>query len=204
VVKISKNKGILLFRNSNFTSTLNPHTLIFYFDLKGMTPMKRSAVAILALGLLCANTYADNTTSGAATQMQSTAQKNLQAGEAFLAQNKNKPGVVTLADGLQYKVIKEGAGQKPTENDVVTVHYAGKLIDGTEFDSSYKRGEPATFPVNGVIPGWTEALKLMNKGSTWELYIPASLAYGQQGAGGAIGPNEVLIFKVELLDVKKS
>lgn len=130
--------------------------------------------------------------------------KNLSPGEAFLNANKNKAGVKTLPDGLQYKVLKEGTGPTPTINDTVTVNYAGRLVDGTEFDSSYKRGEPTTFPVSGVIPGWTEALQLMKKGSVWELYIPSDLAYGERGAPPSIGPNETLIFKVELLDVKKS
>jgi FKBP-type peptidyl-prolyl cis-trans isomerase FklB len=125
------------------------------------------------------------------------------AGMAFLHQNKLKKGVVTLPDGLQYKIIKKGNGGRPSLTDTVTVNYVGKLVDGTEFDSSYKRGEPATFPVNGVIPGWTEALQLMTKGSTWELYIPAELAYGAQGVPPTIGPNEILIFKVDLIDIKK-
>ncbi|HVY53454.1 MAG TPA: FKBP-type peptidyl-prolyl cis-trans isomerase [Gammaproteobacteria bacterium] len=124
-------------------------------------------------------------------------------GETFLMQNKNQPGVVTLPDGLQYKVITQGTGPKPTASDVVTVNYSGTLVNGTEFDSSYKRGEPSTFPVSGVIPGWTEALKMMNTGSTWMLYIPASLAYGDQGVPPVIGPNETLIFKVELIDIAK-
>lgn len=135
------------------------------------------------------------------TQMQ-TMNKDNSAGDAFLAANKTKPGVVTLPSGLQYKVITEGTGATPTANSVVTVNYAGTLIDGTEFDSSYKRGEPATFPVNGVIAGWTEALQLMKVGSKWELYIPASLAYGANGAPPVIGPNQTLIFTVELLGVK--
>lgn len=130
--------------------------------------------------------------------------KNQQIGSQFLAQNRLKPGIVTLPDGLQYKVLVQGKGPKPTQNDTVTVNYAGKLINGTEFDSSYKRGEPATFPLSGVISGWTEALQLMPQGSVWELYIPASLAYGEQGMPPVIGPNETLIFKVELLDIKKA
>ena len=125
-------------------------------------------------------------------------------GGNFLQQNKSKPGVVTLADGLQYKIIEKGHGKKPTLNDTVTVDYEGKLVDGTEFDSSYKRGQPATFPVNGVIPGWTEALQLMPVGSTWELYIPAELAYGEQGAPPQIGPNQTLIFKVKLISIEKA
>jgi FKBP-type peptidyl-prolyl cis-trans isomerase FklB len=128
--------------------------------------------------------------------------KNKTEGAAFLAANKTKPGVVALPDGLQYKILKEGTGPKPGETDSVTVNYRGTLLDGTEFDSSYKRGQPATFPVNRVIKGWTEALQLMPVGSKWELYIPSDLAYGAQGAGGDIGPNSTLIFEVELLSIQ--
>lgn len=124
--------------------------------------------------------------------------------DAFLAANKTKPGVITLPDGLQYKIISQGSGKKPTINDSVTVDYAGSLIDGTEFDSSYKRGQPATFPVSGVIQGWTEALQLMPVGSTWELYIPPTLAYGSAGAPPTIGPNQALIFKVHLISIGQS
>ncbi len=131
------------------------------------------------------------------------AMKNKQIGDAFLKANKTKPGVVTLPDGLQYKVIKQGTGPTPAATDVVSVQYAGKLINGTEFDSSYKRGQPASFPVTAVIPGWVEALQLMKVGSVWELYVPASLAYGEQGAPPTIGPNETLIFKVELLGINR-
>ena len=126
----------------------------------------------------------------------------MEAGKNFLAENAKKEGVVTTASGLQYKVLKEGDGPKPSAESNVEVHYRGTLIDGTEFDSSYKRGEPATFPVSGVIAGWTEALKLMPVGSTWELYIPATLAYGTRGAPPVIGPNETLVFEVELITVK--
>jgi FKBP-type peptidyl-prolyl cis-trans isomerase FklB len=161
--------------------------------------MKFSAIAIVALGLLCGSVYAAETTTTTTTQ---TATK-LSPGDSFLLANKAKPGVVTLPDGLQYKIITQGTGQKPGDNDVVTVDYEGKLVNGTEFDSSYKRGQPASFPVSGVIPGWTEALKLMPVGSTWELFIPATLAYGDQGAPPVIGPNEVLIFKVHLIEIKK-
>jgi FKBP-type peptidyl-prolyl cis-trans isomerase FklB len=127
----------------------------------------------------------------------------LEKGQEFLQQNSKKEGVKTLADGLQYKVVKEGTGKTPKATDRVSVHYRGTLIDGTEFDSSYKRGEPAEFPVNRVIHGWTEALQLMKEGSKWMLYIPADLAYGEGGTpGGPIGPNETLIFEVELLKVK--
>jgi FKBP-type peptidyl-prolyl cis-trans isomerase FklB len=130
------------------------------------------------------------------------ADENAKAGAAFLAENKNKAGVVTLADGLQYKIVASGLGKKPSKDDTVTVDYEGKFINGEIFDSSYKRGEPVSFPVSAVIPGWTEALQLMNTGSTWVLYIPASLAYGERGMPSAIGPNETLIFKVHLISVK--
>ncbi|MDX5417930.1 MAG: FKBP-type peptidyl-prolyl cis-trans isomerase [Hymenobacteraceae bacterium] len=127
--------------------------------------------------------------------------ENQQAGEAFLAENKNKEGVKTLPSGLQYQVLQEGTGKSPSASDKVTTHYHGTLIDGTVFDSSYERGQPATFPVNGVIAGWTEALQLMKEGAKWRLFIPANLAYGSQGAGDVIGPNTTLIFDVELISV---
>ena len=128
-------------------------------------------------------------------------EKNKKDGEAFLAENKKKSGVKTLPSGLQYKVITEGKGASPKETDTVTTNYKGTLIDGTEFDSSYKRGEPATFPVNGVIKGWTEALQLMKVGSKWQLFIPPDLAYGPRGAGQVIGPNATLVFEVELVSI---
>ncbi len=127
---------------------------------------------------------------------------NAKAGDAFLAKNKTQPGVVALPSGLQYKMLKEGTGPKPTIDDVVTCNYKGTTIDGKEFDSSYKRGEPATFPVKGVIKGWTEALQLMPVGSKFELWLPPDLAYGEHGAGADIGPNETLVFEVELLSIK--
>ncbi len=136
-------------------------------------------------------------------ELKKAGEKNKAEGEAFLAANKKKPGVVTLPSGLQYKVIKEGKGKSPKATDIVTVNYKGTLVDGTEFDSSFKRGQPATFPVNGVIKGWTEALQLMKEGSKWELFIPSNLAYGERGAGKVIGPNATLIFEVELLSVKE-
>lgn len=129
-------------------------------------------------------------------------EKNKTEGAAFLAENKKKEGVITLPSGLQYKVIKAGTGPKPTSADTVTAHYRGTLIDGTEFDSSYKRGEPTAFGVTGVIKGWTEALQLMNTGSKWQLFIPSELAYGENGAGPQIGPNATLIFEVELVSIK--
>ena len=136
-------------------------------------------------------------------KMKAEGEKNKKAGEAFLAENKKKEGVKTLPSGLQYKVVSEGKGNMPKAEDTVTVQYKGTLMDGTEFDSSYKRGQPATFPVNGVIKGWTEALQLMKEGAKWMLYIPSDLAYGETGtAGGPIGPNTPLIFEVELVSIK--
>jgi FKBP-type peptidyl-prolyl cis-trans isomerase FklB len=129
-------------------------------------------------------------------------EKNKAEGEAFLAENAKKPGVVTLPSGLQYKIITEGTGKKPTATSTVTTHYRGTLLDGTEFDSSYKRGQPASFQCGGVIRGWTEALQMMSVGSKWELYIPPTLAYGENGAGGVIPPNATLVFEVELLEIK--
>ncbi|HZD30362.1 MAG TPA: FKBP-type peptidyl-prolyl cis-trans isomerase [Candidatus Angelobacter sp.] len=127
---------------------------------------------------------------------------NKQAGEAFLALNKTKEGVVTLPSGLQYKVIKQGEGPKPVASDTVVTNYRGTLIDGAEFDSSYKRGEPATFPVGQVIKGWTEALQLMPVGSKWQLFVPSNLAYGERSPGPEIGPNSTLIFDIELLSIE--
>ena len=124
-----------------------------------------------------------------------------EAGEQFLNDNKSKEGVVTLESGLQYKVISTGNGAIPKSSDTVKCHYEGRLINGAVFDSSIRRGEPAEFPVNGVIAGWVEALQLMPVGSKWQLYIPSDLAYGPHGAGQAIGPNETLIFDIELLDI---
>ena len=129
------------------------------------------------------------------------ADKNLQEGQAFLAENGKKPGVTTTASGLQYEVIKAGDGAAPGPTDKVTVHYKGTLLDGSEFDSSYKRGETATFPLNRVIRGWTEGLQLMKTGAHYRFFIPADLAYGAHGAGRMIGPNATLIFEVELISV---
>ncbi|MBA9079400.1 FKBP-type peptidyl-prolyl cis-trans isomerase [Rufibacter quisquiliarum] len=128
-------------------------------------------------------------------------EQNKKEGEAFLQENKGKEGVNTLPSGLQYQVLASGSGKTPSGSSNVTTHYHGTLIDGTVFDSSYERGEPATFPVNGVIAGWTEALQLMKEGDKWRLYIPSNLAYGARGAGADIGPNATLIFDVELLQV---
>lgn len=128
--------------------------------------------------------------------------KNLQEGTEFLQKNKEKEGIVTLPSGLQYRVIKAGAGKTPKASDTVTTHYRGTLVNGTEFDSSYNHGKPATFPVTGVIPGWTEALQLMKEGAKWQLFIPANLAYGEKGRG-KIEPNATLIFDIELISVNE-
>lgn len=130
------------------------------------------------------------------------AQVNLEAGRKYLAENGKKEGVVTTESGLQYKVLSEGTGKQPTQEDTVVAHYRGTLINGKEFDSSYGRGEPATFPVGGVIPGWQEVLKLMKVGGKWQVFIPAELGYGERGAGNSIGPNETLIFDIELVSIK--
>src|SRR6201997_173671 len=129
-------------------------------------------------------------------------EKNKADGAKFLDENKKKPGVKTTASGLQYKVEKEGTGAQPKATDMVTVNYRGTLIDGTEFDSSYKRGQPATFPLNGVIKGWTEGLQLMKQGSKYQFFVPSNLAYGERSVGPDIAANATLIFEVELLDVK--
>lgn len=129
-------------------------------------------------------------------------EKNQKEGEAFLAANKGKDGVVTLPSGLQYKILKAGTGPKPTASDTVICNYEGTLVDGKEFDSSAKHGGPATFPVTGVIKGWTEALQLMPVGSKWQLFVPPQLAYGDRGAGGDIGPDATLIFQVELISIQ--
>ncbi len=136
-------------------------------------------------------------------EMKKTGEKNQKEGAAFLAENAKKPGVKVLPSGLQYKVLASGKGDSPKSTDTVETNYRGTLIDGTEFDSSYKRGQTATFPVGGVIRGWTEALQLMKVGDKWQLFIPSDLAYGERGAGRDIGPNATLVFEVELLAIKK-
>lgn len=138
-----------------------------------------------------------------AAEMEAMVTKNKAEGDTFLAENATKEGVVVTATGLQYKVLEPGTGDSPGATDMATVHYRGTLIDGTQFDSSYDRGQPATFPVGGVIAGWTEALQLMKPGAKWQLVIPAALAYGERGAGQDIGPNATLLFDVELISVEK-
>jgi FKBP-type peptidyl-prolyl cis-trans isomerase FklB len=136
-------------------------------------------------------------------QQKIRSEKNLKEGKAYLTENKSKKGIITLPSGLQYKIITEGKGTKPKSTDTVSVNYEGTLIGGKVFDSSYQRGQPVSFPVNGVIKGWTEALQLMPEGSTWMLYVPADLAYGTQSPSPAIGPNSTLIFKVNLVSIAK-
>ncbi len=163
-----------------------------HYSVKGL-------IALLSASMLSGSLYAETLS----TDSQSTAMQNQTTSAAFLLANQKKPGVTTLSNGLQYKIIEPGQGVSPTDNDTVVVDYQGTLPDGTEFDSSYKRGQPATFPVAAVIPGWTQALKMMKPGATWELYIPATLAYGDQGAPPVIGPNQALVFKVHLIKVNK-
>lgn len=144
----------------------------------------------------------DQVQKASEAKMQQLAAENQKAGAAFLAENKTKEGVVALPSGLQYKVLTAGTGPKPTAADTVVCQYRGTLLDGTEFDSSYKRGQPATFAVGRVIKGWTEALQLMPVGSKWQLFVPAELAYGERGAGNVIPPNATLVFEVELVSIQ--
>lgn len=148
--------------------------------------------------------YQDKVMKEKQAEMDKIASENEQAGKVYLEENAKREGVVVTDSGLQYEVVEKGEGAVPTASDRVVVHYAGKLIDGTEFDSSYARNEPAKFGVGQVIPGWTEALQMMPVGSKWKLTIPAELAYGAAGAGGRIPPNSTLVFDVELLDIDKA
>lgn len=143
-----------------------------------------------------------NLQAKAESKRKAEGEKNAAEGKKFLAENGKKSGVKTLPSGLQYKVITEGKGDSPKATDTVSTNYKGTLIDGTEFDSSYKRGQPAKFPVNGVIKGWTEALQMMKPGAKWQLFVPSDLAYGDRGAGELIGPNATLLFEVELLSIE--
>lgn len=148
------------------------------------------------------NAYQSEIMRKRAQARKAAADENKKTGDAFLAENKNKEGVVTLPSGLQYKILKAGDGRRPTEADTVECNYRGVLINGTEFDSSYRTGNPVTLKVAGLIPGWTEALRLMPVGSKWQLFIPPQLAYGERGAGRDIGPNATLIFELDLVAVK--
>jgi len=148
------------------------------------------------------NAYQEELKTKQAQARKIVAERNMKEGEAFLAENKKNKDIVTLPSGLQYRILKTGDGKKPSDADTVECHYRGTLINGTEFDSSARVGRPLSFKVSGVIPGWTEALKLMNVGSKWQLFIPSQLAYGERGAGNLIGPNATLIFDVELVGIK--
>ena len=191
--KASYGLGVVLANNikSQNPDSIDMEALFkgFYDKYKGNTTLMNDQECMQAV---------QKSMSEAAMRKNAGAKK---AGEDFLAQNKTKAGVITTASGLQYKVLKAGSGKTPTASSEVTVHYAGKLIDGTTFDSSIERNEPATFPVNGVIQGWIEALQLMKEGDKWELYIPSQLGYGERGAGQQIPPFSTLIFEVELIKV---
>ena len=175
------------------------------FDSIDVNALAKAFEAVLKKDSLLINSQeADGIIQAFMQNKQSAAsQKNVEAGKKFLEENAKKPGVNTLPSGLQYQVIVEGTGPIPTATDNVTTHYHGTLIDGKVFDSSYDRGQPASFPVNGVIQGWQEALQLMKVGSKWKLYIPANLAYGDRGAGRDIGPGSTLIFDIELISIDK-
>lgn len=198
--KVSYGFGLMLGkRMTNDLPDLNVDTFI-----KGVKDAVEGKAAMMTdeeIGQLL-NEYQREQQQKQMEQVQQLSEENKKTGTAFLEENKNKEGVVTLESGLQYKVIKEGKGIQPGPSDTVRVHYTGSLINGTVFDSSVDRGEPVSFPVNGVIQGWTEALQLMPQGSKWQLFIPADLAYGPNG-NRSIGPNETLLFDVELLEVIK-
>jgi len=150
----------------------------------------------------CVSRHEKDATENSENKKDENVKSEMSKGDKFLAENKTKEGVKTTPSGLQYKVLKEGSGKSPAATDTVVCQYRGTLIDGTEFDSSYKRNEPAEFPLNRVIPGWTEGVQLMKEGSKYQFFIPSNLAYGMRGAGDLIGPNEALIFEIELIRVK--
>ncbi|MBI5047910.1 MAG: FKBP-type peptidyl-prolyl cis-trans isomerase [Deltaproteobacteria bacterium] len=207
ILKSEKDKisyGIGLSIGSNFKGQsvdINPDVLLRGIKdaLSGSKPLmtEKEIQEIMAA-------FQKEMTAKQAERMKVLAEKNKKDGEAFLTENKKKDGVKTTSSGLQYKIIKAGNGAKPKTTDTVTVNYRGTLIDGKEFDNSYKRGEPATFPLNGIIPGWVEALQLMPVGSKWQLFLPPSLAYGERGSGREIGPNMALIFEVDLVSINSA
>ena len=164
--------------------------------------MNIPSIKSLAAALAVASTTILTSTTIMAQDSSSNSSSNLTKGQTFLKENSSKPGVHTTPSGLQYKVVTEGHGKSPKATDTVLVHYRGTTIDGVEFDSSYKRNEPISFPLNGVIPGWTEGVQLMKEGGKVQLFIPSNLAYGSQGAGGVIAPDSTLIFDIELLKVQ--
>ncbi|MBI5328030.1 MAG: FKBP-type peptidyl-prolyl cis-trans isomerase [Deltaproteobacteria bacterium] len=207
VLKNEKDKisyGIGLSIGSNFKGQsvdINPDVLLRGIKdaLSGSKPLmtEKEIQEIMAA-------FQKEMTAKQAERMKVLAEKNKKDGEAFLTENKKKDGVKTTSSGLQYKIIKAGSGAKPKTTDSVTVNYRGTLIDGKEFDNSYKRGEPATFSLNGIIPGWVEALQLMPVGSKWQLFLPPSLAYGERGTGREIGPNTALIFEIDLVSINSA
>jgi len=177
---------------------INPEVLI-----KGIEDAMREQTPLMSTGEMRSTLVELQRRAAAAQEEKRDAlgQKNLAEGETFLEENAAEEGVITRPSGLQYKVVRAGSGRTPAPGDSVTVHYRGTLIDGTEFDSSYSRGNPATFASNRVIQGWQEALSLMKEGDKWKVFVPAGLAYGERGAGAKIGPNSTLIFEVELISV---
>ena len=192
--------GVLIGENNKRQMEMTPGASDLNIDLLVAAMEKSLKGEETKIDGTTANTIVRNFFEGVSKK---EAQKNLEEGQAFLESNKAKEGVITLPSGLQYEILKEGNGPKPTEKDKVKCHYHGTTIDGKVFDSSVDRGEPVDFPVTGVIKGWTEALQLMPVGSKWKLYIPAELAYGERGAGADIGPNAALVFEVELLEIVK-
>lgn len=202
IKKVSYGIGLGLgerFKNDNIDVDIDVFSQAIKDGLSGADPKMSQEEVVTVM-----QAYQQKKLQERQQEQQAAAEKNKAESEAFLAENAKKDGVVVLESGLQYKVVTAGKGAKPSATDEVEVHYKGTLIDGTEFDSSYKRGSTVSFPVNGVIAGWTEALQLMEEGSKWELYIPSDLAYGPGGTGGAIGPDAALVFDVELVSVKQN
>ena len=191
--KLSYSYGIIVGQNLKEQGLDSLNSTDFSAGLKAILDGANPEISLQEASQIVQNSQADK----AKQQYEAVLQK----GQQFLNENSQREGVQITASGLQYEVITAGTGKQPAATDKVTVHYEGTLINGTVFDSSYKRGAPATFPVNGVIPGWVEALQMMNEGAKWKLFIPYDLAYGERGAGGDIGPYETLIFDVELLKI---
>lgn len=198
--KVSYSLGLEMGKNvKNQLSSINPDA--FTAGFQDGFGGKRPALSDEEMQKTMAS-FAQKMAAERAESRKKAGKANLKAAQTFLKQNAEKEGVVALPSGLQYKVLEAGTGPQPTEADKVKVHYRGTLPDGTVFDSSHKRGQPATIPVTGVIPGWQEALQKMKVGARWKLFVPPKLAYGENGFGGQIGPNQVLIFEVELLGIE--
>ena len=198
--KISYALGMSIAHNMMHSGVKDVNFEDFAAGVKATLTGEQPAVSFEEAGKILDSYFAELESAKAAEEAE-IGEAMKKDGEAFLAENAKKPGVVTLASGLQYKILKAGSGRKPGKTSRVRCHYEGTFTNGMVFDSSYKRGEPAVFGVNQVIAGWTEALQLMGEGSEWELYIPYALAYGEAGAHGAIPPYSALIFKVELIEV---